>query len=82
MTAPARGAVTPSNELNTATLIARNVLRLRKERHMSTSILALRTGWPVSRIAAIEAGDADALALDDIDVLAKAFVVRPAELFA
>jgi hypothetical protein len=49
---------------------------------MSASILALRTGWAVSRIAAIEAGDAAALALDDIDVLARAFVVRPAELFA
>lgn len=74
--------MTADTQFNAATLIAGNIQRLRKERNMSVAILSLRTGWPVSRIDAIEAGDADALLLDDIDVLAKALVVSPAEFFA
>ncbi|KKB78168.1 hypothetical protein VW35_10875 [Devosia soli] len=81
MTLPARNTANGDAASNTALRIARNVQRLRGERHMSLAILALRTGWPLARIEAIEAGAEDFL-LDDIDRLAEALLVSPAQLFA
>ncbi len=75
-------AETPTTPSITASLIAQNVINLRKARSMSSAVLAVRTGWSGSRIAAIEAGSVDTLHLDDIDTLAKALVVEPAALFA
>ena len=64
------------------TTLAANIVRLRTERDMPKAVLALRTGWSLDRIEALECGaDAD-LTLDDIDVLAAAFLVTPARLFA
>lgn len=58
-----------------------NIARLRRAAGLGLDELAMRLNWPQSRLAAVEAGSDD-IHLDDIDTLAAALDVAPAELFA
>lgn len=73
-------AVNP--EMTGAMLIASNVIRLRRIRNLSLEVFAARLSWSVAEVRALETADKFDLALDDIDNLAQALGVEPAELFA
>jgi transcriptional regulator with XRE-family HTH domain len=57
-----------------------NIARLRRAAGLGLNDLALRLNWSETRLAAVEAGS-DEIHLDDIDTLAAALGVAPADLF-
>jgi len=61
-------------------LLARNVWRLREQRRMTARALAEKLDWPLVEIDKIENGDKFDLSLDQLEVLALALHVAPADL--
>jgi transcriptional regulator with XRE-family HTH domain len=57
-----------------------NIARLRRAAGLGQDDLAMRLNWSQTRLAAVEAGS-DEVHLDDIDTLATALGVAPADLF-
>ncbi len=61
-------------------LLARNVWRLREQRRLSASALAEQLDWPLAALDKIENGDDTDMSLDDLERLALALFVEPADL--
>ena len=61
-------------------LLARNVWRYREQRRMTARALAEHLDWPLVEIDKIENGDKFDLSLDQLEVLALALHVDPADL--
>jgi transcriptional regulator with XRE-family HTH domain len=61
-------------------LLARNVWRYREQRKMTARALAEHLDWPLVEIDKIENGDKFDLSLDQLEVLALALHVDPADL--
>ena len=61
-------------------LLARNVWRFREQRRLTASMLAEKPDWPVVEIDKIENGDKVDLSLDDLERIALALFVSPADL--
>lgn len=61
-------------------LLARNVWRYREQRRMTARALAEHLDWPLVEIDKIENGDKFDLSLDQLEVLALALRVDPADL--
>lgn len=56
-----------------------NSKTLRELRGWSVTTLALKLGWPLDTVSALEAGRFDAT-LDDLDALSRCFAVSPFDL--
>ena len=67
---------------DTPRLLARNVWRYREQRRMTARSLAKKLDWTLSEIDKIENGDKFNLTLDDLERLALALFVEPADLLA
>ena len=61
-------------------LLARNVWRYREQRRMTAGALAEHLDWPLVEIDKIENGDKADLGLDELERLAVALFVEPADL--
>ena len=64
----------------TPRLLARNVWRFREQRRMSAADLAGKLNWPLVEIDKVENGDKTDLSLDELERLALALHVEPADL--
>jgi DNA-binding Xre family transcriptional regulator len=64
----------------TPKLIARNVWRYREQCRMTVSALAETLDWPLVELYKIEGGDKTDLSLDELERLALALFVEPADL--
>jgi len=61
-------------------LLARNVWRFREQRRITASALAEQLDWPLVELDKIENGDKFDLSIDDLERLALALFVEPADL--
>jgi transcriptional regulator with XRE-family HTH domain len=61
-------------------LLARNVWRFREQRGMTARALADQLHWPLVELDKIENGDKFDLSLDELERLALALFVEPADL--
>ena len=61
-------------------LLARNVWRYREQRRIAASDLAEKLDWPLVELYQIESGDKTDLTLDELERLALALHVQPADL--
>lgn len=65
---------------DTPRLLARNVWRFREQRRITASALAEKLDWPQVELDMIENGDKRDLTLDELERLALALYVEPADL--
>lgn len=61
-------------------LIARNVWRFREQRRITASELADQLDWSLVELYKIESGDKTDMSLDELERLALALFVEPADL--
>ncbi|ODT80681.1 MAG: hypothetical protein ABS76_14480 [Pelagibacterium sp. SCN 64-44] len=64
----------------TPKLLARNVWRYREQRGITASDLAEKLDWPLIELYRIEGGDKTDMSLDELERLALALHVSPADL--
>lgn len=70
----------PSKPVKAAELLARNLRRLREERHVTIEALSRATGLSVQRLVEIEAARRD-VPLDELTLIALGLGVRIVALF-
>ncbi|WP_162783443.1 helix-turn-helix domain-containing protein [Devosia naphthalenivorans] len=63
-------------------VLARNVWRFREQRRMTAGALAEHLDWPLVEIDKIENGDKLDMSLDDLERIALALFVSPADLLS
>ena len=64
----------------TPKLLARNVWRYREQHRITANDLAEKLDWPLVEIYQIESGDRTDMSLDELEKLALALFVEPADL--